>query len=178
MVVSDHGFTRFDRGANLNVWLRREGYLVLKEGGRGGDHLEDVDWSRTRAFALGLSGIYLNRRDRGGCVPPEAAQGLKREIADKLAALRDGKRATPPVLRVIDSAAEYAGPFTEDAPDLIVGYNDGYRASWETAVGATTDGDLFADNTRPWNGDHCVDRSLVPGVFFCSRGIEGGAAPR
>ena len=53
---------------------------------------------------------------------------------------------------------------------MIVGYNRGYRASWETAIGEVTD-KIFHDNTKAWSGDHCIDPSLVPGVLFCNRTI-------
>ena len=64
----------------------------------------------------------------------------------------------------------YTGPYKNESPDLIVGYNRGYRASWETAVGQVTD-KIFHDNTKAWSGDHCIDHSLVPGVLFCNRPI-------
>ena len=35
MVISDHGFSSFRRGVNLNQWLLREGYLMLKPGTDG-----------------------------------------------------------------------------------------------------------------------------------------------
>ena len=58
VVLSDHGFTSFRRGVNLNRWLLDHGYLVLKEGCDGSSEwLQDVDWSRTRAYAVGLVGI-------------------------------------------------------------------------------------------------------------------------
>ncbi|HSF03663.1 MAG TPA: hypothetical protein VLA62_11660, partial [Solirubrobacterales bacterium] len=46
----------------------------------------------------------------------------------------------------------------------------GYRHSWECAVGQVTE-QVFVDNTKSWSGDHCVDPSIVPGVFFCNRAI-------
>ena len=64
----------------------------------------------------------------------------------------------------------YDGPYVDRAPDLLVGYNAGYRVSWDCASGVVA-GPLFEDNTKPWSGDHCVDPALVPGVFFCSRPI-------
>ncbi|MHC4066185.1 MAG: hypothetical protein ACYSUI_17045, partial [Planctomycetota bacterium] len=62
-------------------------------------------------------------------------------------------------------------PYKEEAPDLIPGYNDGYRVAWETAVGQITD-TVFHDNKKAWSGDHCVDPKLVPGILFCNRRIE------
>ena len=64
-VISDHGFTNFTRCVNLNSWLRDEGYLVLKEGREEGrDYFQDVDWEKTRAFTIGLTGIFINRVGR------------------------------------------------------------------------------------------------------------------
>jgi hypothetical protein len=58
-----------------------------------------------------------------------------------------------------------------DAPDIILGYNRGYRVSWEAAIGQPTDR-VFHDNVKAWSGDHCIDPSLVPGVLFCNRKIN------
>ena len=64
-MLSDHGFTSFRRGVNLNAWLRDNGYLHLKEDATvGGPFFEGVDWSRTRAYAFGLGGFYLNSKGR------------------------------------------------------------------------------------------------------------------
>jgi hypothetical protein len=63
-----------------------------------------------------------------------------------------------------------AGPYLAAAPDLIVGYAEGYRASWDAAVGKISP-NVFEDK-KAWSGDHCVDPYLVPGVLFCNRKIE------
>jgi len=64
----------------------------------------------------------------------------------------------------------YKGPYLEAAPDLIVGYNEGYRVSWDSVVGRVT-GRVMEDNAKAWSGDHCVDPVLVPGVLFANRTI-------
>jgi len=171
MVISDHGFNTFRYGIDLNRWLEENGYLVLKEGGRGLKNLSGVDWSRTRAFALGLAGIYLNiaGREAQGIVDPKTeAPALRDEIAAKLLALNDPAKNTPAVKQVYNAVKLYSGPYKQDAPDLLVGYHIGYRASWQTAVGEVTDS-IFHANTKAWSGDHCIDQSLVPGVLFCNR---------
>src|SRR5262249_55531487 len=98
-VLSDHGFCAFRRGGNINSWRRDNGYLYLKNGEReSGAFFESVDWSRTRAYALGLSGFYLNIKDRearGVVSSGSEAEELKHEIAAKLAALRDEDGAAP-----------------------------------------------------------------------------------
>jgi predicted AlkP superfamily phosphohydrolase/phosphomutase len=174
IVLSDHGFCDFSRGVHLNAWLRDEGYLVLEPGSCGEDYLIGVDWSRTRAYAFGLAGIYLNQagREARGIVPAADAASLRDEIAAKLARLTDPARHNRPAIRqVYDSRKAYSGPYVENGPDLVVGYHPGYRASWETAVGRT-DGEVLCDNTRRWSGDHCVDPAVVPGVLFCNQKLS------
>ena len=91
MVLSDHGFASFRRGVNINSWLHAEGYLALKPGTDGtSEWLRDVEWSKTRAYALGLAGMFLNleRREGAGIVKPGAeADALKADIIGRLAAL-------------------------------------------------------------------------------------------
>jgi predicted AlkP superfamily phosphohydrolase/phosphomutase len=174
LVLSDHGFTSFRRGVNLNGWLRQEGYLVLKPGTDGSSQwLGDVDWSATRAYALGLTGLYLNvsGREIGGIVSPgAAANALKAEIMRKLSGLIDISAETGEIAitEAFDPYRLYAGPYLDNAPDLLIGYNAGYRVSWDCANGIVA-GPVFDDNTKAWSGDHCVDPRLVPGVLFSSR---------
>ncbi len=173
MVISDHGFNVFRYGVDLNRWLEENGYLTLKDGPRDQKYLAAIDWSRTRAFAIGLSGIFLNLKGREaqGIVDPGAeASQLRDEIASKLGNLMDAARGQPAVKQVYNSLKVFTGPFKADAPDLIVGYQRGYRASWETAVGQVTE-QVFHDNVKAWSGDHCIDPSLVPGVLFCNRRV-------
>lgn len=175
MVISDHGFSSFRRGVNLNQWLLREGYLTLKPGADGSaEWLRDVDWARTRAYALGLTGMFLNLegREAGGIVKPGAeATALKQEIAAKLRGLKDEEKSAIGVNEAFDTAEIYEGPYLENAPDFIIGYNAGYRISWDCASGMVS-GPVFEDNLKPWSGDHCIDPRLVPGVFFCNRRVD------
>ena len=175
MVISDHGFSSFRRGVNLNSWLRREGYLVLKDDADGTrEWLRDVDWRATKAYCLGLSGMFLNLRgrEREGIVAPGAeASALKAEIIAKLNGLRDGDRSEIGIREVFDTATLYEGPYVDNAPELLIGYNAGYRTSWDCATGVVA-GPVFEDNARPWSGDHGIDPRLVPGVFFCNRAID------
>lgn len=174
LVLSDHGFTTFTRCVNVNAWLRDHGYLMEKKPGTDNDLLRNVDWSRTRAYSFGLTGIYLNLcgRETNGIVAPAEAQALKDELIAKLTALHDPAAADRPVVRrIYDAQKVYHGPYTTLAPDLICGWHSGYRHSWETAIGRT-DGPVLADNTSHWCGDHCVDRDEVPGVLFSNRRLE------
>ena len=177
LVVSDHGFKDFRRGVNLNTWLLRRGYLFLKEGRDGkGEWLADVDWSRTRVYALGLSGIYLNLkgREKEGVVEPSAAASLKRELIDTLVDLPDPEAGVQRVVEAVyDRDSIYQGPYRQNSPDLIVGFRPPYRVSWESAQGSVT-GSVFSDNEKAWSADHCLDHRLVPGVFFSSRPVRAG----
>jgi predicted AlkP superfamily phosphohydrolase/phosphomutase len=170
-VLSDHGFCAFRRGVNLNSWLRREGYLALEDdAAESGEYFNGIDWGRTRAYTFGLGGLYLNVRGREaqGIVAPADAEALGREIAAKLTGLEDSGEVA--IAHVYAAADIYKGPYLGAAPDLIVGYSAGYRASWDAAVGKVTPL-VFEDNTKAWCGDHCVDPQLVPGVLFSNRKI-------
>jgi predicted AlkP superfamily phosphohydrolase/phosphomutase len=173
MVISDHGFKPFKRGVNLNTWLYRNGYLCLKDGSEiGGEWFHDVDWNKTKAYTFGLSGIYINEKGREskGIISLEEKEELKKELISKLQELMDYDIGEVAIRRVFDSTDYFDGPYMENGPDLIIGYNEGYRASWGAAVGRV-DKEIFEDNTKSWSGDHCIDPQLVPGVFFCNRKV-------
>ena len=175
MVLSDHGFASFRRGVNLNAWLLSKGWLALKEGGNGTtEWLRDGDWSRTKAYALGLTGMFLNiegREGKGIVKPGEDAAKVKAEIMAALKGLRDTGTGETAVNEAFDTAKLYSGPYLQNAPDLIIGFNAGYRTSWDGATGVVS-GPVFEDNTKAWSGDHCIDPRLVPGVLFASRKID------
>jgi len=173
MVVSDHGFNPFRRGIDLNIWLEQNGYLTLLPEGRGKKYLAGVDWSKTRAYCLGLAGVWLNvkGREAQGIVEPADAERLRDELCEKLSGLRDEEKNQVAVNRAFNAHKIYRGPYKGDGPDIIMGYNIGYRVSWEAAIGQPTEG-LFHDNTKAWSGDHCIDPKLVPGVLFCNRKIR------
>jgi predicted AlkP superfamily phosphohydrolase/phosphomutase len=172
IVCSDHGFGSFQRGVHLNGWLRANGFLTLKPGANGEEFFKEVDWGQTRAYALGLGGIYLNRRGReaSGILDDTEATEAARDIARGLTGLMDPDRGARAVERVVAREEIYSGPFTNQAPDLLVCTSNGYRASWTTALGGAPEA-IFEDNTRRWGGDHIMDPALVPGVLFSNRAI-------
>jgi predicted AlkP superfamily phosphohydrolase/phosphomutase len=171
IVLSDHGFASFRRCIGLNAWLYEQGYLALKDGAKPGrDYFQDVDWSKTKAFAVGLSGIYINRigREVNGIVNEQEAQKIKAEISAKLEQLCDPKDGARTVSKVYDTAEHYRGVYAKDAPDLIIGYFPGYRVSWDSVTG-TVEQEIFSDNLKAWSGDHHVDPALIPGIFFINK---------
>ena len=175
LVLSDHGFAPYRRSFNLNTWLLNNGYITLKSNANPDDNepLANVDWSKTRAYGLGLNGLYLNMhaRERQGIVTPGAeADALLKEIREKLLAVRDPINNLPVITRVDFAADVYQGPYAHDGPDALVGYNRGYRAGWKTILGAFPP-EVLEDNTNAWSGDHCMDYTLVPGVLLSNRDI-------
>jgi hypothetical protein len=173
-VLSDHGFCSFRRGVNLNAWLHQHGYLALQAGrSEGSEYFDGIDWSRTRVYTFGLGGLYLNLKGREsqGIVDREGAASLKQELISQLTNLCDDDTGEIGIRTVYDSSAIYKGPYIGAAPDLIVGYAAGYRASWGAAVGRVTTR-VFEDNLKAWSGDHCVDPVLVPGVLFSNRKLD------
>jgi predicted AlkP superfamily phosphohydrolase/phosphomutase len=175
IVMSDHGFKSFRRGVNLNSWLYLNGYLNLKDGKTTSEEwFRDVDWERTKAYALGLGGLYINQKGReasGIVAAGEETRALKAELIRKLNGLRDEAAGDIAITEAYDRDKVYSGPYAGNAPDLIIGYNQGFRASWDSVTGKV-DSTVFENNTKAWSGDHCIDPRHVPGVFFFSRKIE------
>jgi len=174
-VMSDHGCTSFRRGVNLNAWLLEHGYLALKDGADGtAEWLQSVDWSRTRAYAVGLVGIFLNIKGReveGIVEPGKDVEALKTELKAQIDGLRDDEKSEVAINEAFDTDELYRGPYKGNAPDLLIGYNHGYRISWDCAGGVVA-GAVFEDNTKAWSGDHIVDPRLVPGVFLANHPID------
>ncbi len=172
VVMSDHGFSAFSRQANLNSWLEQNGYLALKDPKKRdkAEWLIGLDWSKTRAFAIGLNSLYINvrGRERNGVVPRSKRHELASEIAAKLHTWVDPENGARVVTHAALREEVYNGAHVHAAPDLIVGYGRGYRASWGTTSGKVPAG-LLEDNDREWSGDHCMDARAVPGVLLSNR---------
>ena len=170
MVMSDHGFANFGRQFNLNSWLRENRYL---NPGECTSIMTDVDWSQTLAYGLGINGLYLNLkgRERDGIVEPgPERETLLTKLAEGLLSVRDinGQSVIRGVYR---SDQIYHGDATSLAPDLIIGYRRGYRASWATCLGGLTP-DVLLDNDSAWSADHCADALEVPGLLCCNQSIR------
>lgn len=176
IIMSDHGFSPLYKNFHLNSWLERNGYLTLNYGKETGSLLTgDIDWSRTRAYALGFNALYINLRGRegNGIVSPGAERDrLVKELADKLAAIKDPENEAAVIKRVHRREDVYAGPYLDRAPDLMIGYDWGYRTSWESALGNIIDGDLLEVSMEKWSGDHCGATEIVPGILFSNKKIR------
>lgn len=173
IVMSDHGFAPFRRAVHLNSWLREQGFLLLRGERRAGRELfQDVDWSRTRAYGLGLNGLYLNLegRERFGVVAPGERERVIEELSRRLLDWRDPQSGEPIVTRVYRREEIYGARYRDLAPDLVVGYSRGYRVSDVSALGEAPRATI-EDNPKKWSGDHCMAAELVPGVLLSNRAI-------
>jgi predicted AlkP superfamily phosphohydrolase/phosphomutase len=178
IALSDHGFGSFRRGVHLNDWLLEQGLLATKDGEDPSAFPANIDWDRTRAYALGLGGIYLNLagREGRGIVRPEEAPALAAAIARGLTGLTDpGAGGAVAIRRAATRDELYHGPYAAESPDVVAFFAGGYRASWAASMGGVAGG-LFEDNVRKWSGDHIIDPELVPGVLLMNRPFQGDGA--
>ncbi|MCH7549021.1 MAG: alkaline phosphatase family protein [Candidatus Krumholzibacteriota bacterium] len=176
IVMSDHGFAPYKYKVNLNSWLRENDYLRLIRPKEIGKHalFENVFWRRTHAYAVGINGLYVNlqgREGKGIVRDGKEYDDLVNEIGAKLLAWRHPETGLPVVTRVYLRDDIYHGPEASDGPDIVVGYNRGYRGSDESALGTITER-MITPNLGKWTGDHCMDHTLVPGIMLSNRAIH------
>ncbi len=179
LIMSDHGFTTYQQKIHLNRWLAENGYLATSNGSAEGD-LSNMDWQKTKAYAVGLNSIYLNvaGREGKGVVGANEIESLLAEIQQKLMGW-NGPDGRPVMQRVRFKHEVYNGAYTRLGPDLVIGYAPGYRASSETGLGKVPQS-LVEANHDHWGADHCVDSDVVPGVIFANRDLQnfGGVSFR
>lgn len=174
MILSDHGFSPLYKEFHLSSWLLENGYTVLEDPSRRAEceFFESVDWYRTRAYALGLNGLYLNLRGRefNGIVEPFEAMQLVDEIAAKLEDFFDPESGQKVVARAYKSHEVYSGQYVDQAPDLVLGYSPGYRISDSATLGEFPD-KIIEVRKDKWSADHCMDSRSVPGVLLSNKKI-------
>ncbi len=185
LVASDHGFSSFRRQINYNTWLYQHGFLGLKgqTGTRdlqqlfdkdvtGVDVFSGIDWSRTRAWAMGLGSIYLNvagREAQGIVMPGDDYERTIAAIRDGLEREVDPATGERPVFKVYRREEIYRGFDARKVPDLRPANKLNYRVSWQDTLGGLSTS-VFEDNLRYWTGDHCsLEPSLVPGILLVNR---------
>lgn len=173
VVMSDHGFTSWRRAFNLNTWLWQNGYLTVRdpEAALAAKFFGDVVWEKTKAYGLGINGLYVNLagREKNGSVAESERLALMGEIRDKLLATVDPKTGQPAVTRVYLREETFSdGGWRDIGPDIIVGYAKGTRASSASSLGELS-AEVFADNVDDWPGDHLMDHETVPGILLTNR---------
>ena len=190
MVLSDHGFATWRRSVNYNTWLVENGFMTLtgNEGKQAdlemlfgqGEFWPNVDWSKTKAYAMGLGDIYINlkgREGKGSVSPGAEYEAVRDEIKKRLVTLVDPKTGQRAVSRIFTREEAY-GAFDADViPDLFVTNTAGTRIGWQGSLGVVTK-EMFEDNVQIWSGDHCsLDPAVVPGILVSNRALPKGKAP-
>lgn len=174
MVMSDHGFAPFTREFNVSTWLVENGFAALTDPSLMSrcNFYSCLDWSKTKAYVMGLNGIYLNLEGREiyGSVNPKDADNIINDLINKLKEVRDPKTGEKVLKNVYDSRKIYSGPYLALAPDIVLGYNRGYRISDDAVLGKFP-AQILNDRKDLWSADHCMDSSTVPGVILSNRTI-------
>ena len=187
LVVSDHGFHSFRQSVNLNTWLVQEGFMAIQgqQPGEkklqdlfgGGTFWENVDWTRTKAYAMGLGQIYINlkgREGRGIVSPGADSKQMQDQLAARLLTMTDPNTGARMVDAVYKADDVYSGEFIGNAAELQVGLADGYRVSWQSTLGGSPPGIVYP-NMKKWSGDHgSFDYKSTPGTLISSRQLPQG----
>jgi predicted AlkP superfamily phosphohydrolase/phosphomutase len=172
LLVSDHGAKRIDGGICVNEWLRREGFLTLKEEPTEPTPLraEMVDWSRTTAWGEG--GYYCRLslnvagREPEGTVAPRDYDRVRGELKQKLEALSDDRGR--PIGTVAHRPEDLYERREGVPPDLLVYFGDLY---WRS-VGLVGTGTVHVleNDTGPDDANHApeglyliADKEVEPG---------------
>jgi predicted AlkP superfamily phosphohydrolase/phosphomutase len=186
MVCSDHGFHTWRKSINYNTWLVRHGYMTLKNTDPDTQkNLEDlfgqgqfwpnVDWSRTKAYALGLGDVYLNvkgREAQGIVEPGEEYERIRNQLIQDIEAYVDPETGDHPVRRALKREQVYSKYDPNLIPDVILANDDKYRVSWQTSLGGIPP-HILQLNARKWSGDHCsFDAEITKGIFFANRKLD------
>jgi len=188
LIVSDHGFHSFRQSVNLNTWLVQEGFMAIRgqQPGEkklqdlfgGGTFWENVDWPRTKAYAMGLGQIYVNLQGREGhgAVAPADSTAVQDALVGRLLTMTDTATGAKMVDAVYKRDDIYKGPFLNNASELQIGLADGYRVSWQSTLGGSPPGIVYP-NMKKWSGDHgSFDYKQTAGVLISSRPLGEGPA--
>jgi len=179
IVMSDHGFNSFRRGFNLNTWLVQNGYHVLRDPRRltESQFFDNTAWGRTKAYGIGLNGLYVNQRgrEREGTVAAGAEKdNLLAELVQKLEALVDPATGERAILKAFIAKDTYRGRHLELAPDIVLGFNRGYRISWSSPLGGFPK-DIFEDNRQKWSGDHMSAPETLQATLVVNRKVRAAS---
>ena len=183
-VVSPYGLYTARHVVDLNRWLATEGLLhwrappgpVTLAALADASLWEDtVDWTKTTARAMGAGHLYINvrGRDPGGIVEPGAAyEAVLQQLRERLERLTDPLSGRRVVARVRPGRELFTGPHAAGAPDLVVTFSPGYRASWDAMLGGAAEVAIDRNHER-WSAEHSsVDERTVPGVWLSSVAVS------
>lgn len=172
LIISDHGFTSFEKAVSINTWLIKNGFMSKTIRAEEDALFQGVNWQETQAYSLGFNSIYINLKGREskGIVSFEDKIKIENEIITGLESLRDEK-GNKVINKVYRASEVYSGSQLENAPDLVIGFNPGFRMAWQTAIGGFSK-EIILENTKVWAGDHLVDPKFVPGVLFSNQKLN------
>jgi len=179
MVLSDHGFHSFRKGFNVNTWLIRNGYQSVEgqtdaaTASNSGEFLDGIDWANTKAYSLGLGSIFINvaGREAGGIVAEDDVADLIAELSAKLAEVVDPDTGDK-IFSKIYTVDDFSGTATANAPDVQLGYAEGYQSSKNTVKGSAP-AELFEVTRDKWSGEHAASNfAETPGIFFSNKKID------
>ena len=172
LIVSDHGAKRIDGGICVNEWLRREGYLVLREEPAEPTPLKPdmVDWERTTAWGEGgyYCRLFLNvaGREPQGTVAADDYERVRDELKARLEAVPDdrGEQIGTVAHRPEDLYSERRGV----PPDLLVYFGD---LLWRS-IGLVGTGSIhmLENDTGPDDANHAPEGLYV----LVADGVEPG----
>ncbi len=174
IILSDHGFAAFDYEINLNTWLKEQGYLTLKEGkDEGSALLSDVDWNKTKVYALGYNSVFFNKfgREKEGILTDADINALEKDLITKLENITNPYTNQKIIKKVYIRKDLGISDNDTNAPDMIIGFYKGIRSSWDTAVGGAPK-NVINKRTSKWSGDHLYDPSEVPGILMSNKKLE------
>jgi predicted AlkP superfamily phosphohydrolase/phosphomutase len=175
LVVSDHGAKKMDGGICVNDWLRREGYLVLREEPTEPTRLTPdlIDWSRTAAWGEGgyYCRLFLNveGREPEGIVAEADYERVRSEIKEKLEALGDEQGR--PIGTVAHRPEELYAEERGVAPDLLVYFGNLFWRS--IGLVGTESLHVFENDTGPDDANHAHE-----GLYMLvADGVPAGPGP-
>lgn len=177
IVMSDHGFSPFYRGFNLNSWLLAAGFHAFKNPFKKEDlgiGFPSTDWSKTKAYGLGFNGIFINQRGReaeGAVAPGAETEAISREIIRRLLEFRDPLTGEQVVLRAGLARDVYSGAHVAEAPDIVLGFNRGYRIDFQSPLGRISR-NIVDTNREKWSGDHMGAAEITPGILLSDRTVR------
>lgn len=175
LIISDHGFKEFKWEFNINAWLKKQDFLkVIDNKDEIGPYFKGVNWKTTRAYSYDYCGIFLNRKNRepGGIVKDSEKNEIINDIGEKLKRVKNPYNDEYVFKNIYRKEEIYEGPYIDEAPDILIGYNPGYRTSWSSVIGDLSDSSIFSKNTEKWSGDHSYDPPDVPGVLISNKIVD------
>src|SRR5438067_9256562 len=121
---------------------------------------------------MGLGQVYINLkgREKSGIVAKGAeSKQVQNDLANRLMTMTDPNTGERMVDAVYKADDVYSGEFVGNAAELQVGLADGYRVSWQSALGGSPEGIVY-HNMKKWSGDHgAFDYKQTAGILVSSR---------